>query len=117
VSAHCCCEVGRSVSGSEQFAVRTMDGDPHPPTFLGRCFEIAGWMLSGSIVALLPKCPLCLAAYVAIGTGVGLSIPTAAYLRMLLVILCVAALSYLTARRVRQFISRVFTTHRTLRHE
>jgi hypothetical protein len=100
VSTHCSCEVALSDPERETAGDRTTDGDLHPPKLVWRCLNIAQWMVPGTILAMLPKCPVCLAAYVAIGTGVGLSISTATYLRMSLVLLSIASLTYLAVRSV-----------------
>jgi hypothetical protein len=65
----------------------------------GRLREAAGWSASGVTLALLPKCPMCLAAYIAIGTGISVSTTTAASLRMSLIVVCSGSLVYLAIRR------------------
>jgi hypothetical protein len=107
VSTHRCCEAAPNGSDCAIIKAGTSNGVPQRPGFARRCLDIAGWMAPGVILALVPKCPACLAAYIALGTGIGLSVSTAAYLRMLLVILCVASLSYLAVGRVRHFVARV----------
>jgi hypothetical protein len=51
-------------------------------------------------LVLVPKCPLCLAAYVTLWTGLSLSLSTATYLRWGLLSLCVASLLFLTVKRL-----------------
>jgi len=65
-----------------------------------RMLELFRLLIPGAILVLLPKCPACFAAYIAIGTGIGISISTAAYIKMLLIVLCVASLSFLALKHV-----------------
>lgn len=65
-----------------------------------RSWAAAQWLAPGIVLALVPKCPACLAAYVALGTGIGISFTVAAWLRWLLIAACLAALGFLTARRI-----------------
>jgi hypothetical protein len=62
-------------------------------------WEIAGGALSVGVWVLMPKCPVCLAAYVALWTGLGLSFTTAKYVRWTLLVVSGAALIYLVVRR------------------
>ena len=92
---HCC-----------QTATRDRDNVRRPASRLRRGGEIAGWIVPSVTLALLPKCPVCVAAYVAFATGIGISLPTATYLRAMLAVLCVASLVLITARRLRSLFAR-----------
>jgi hypothetical protein len=65
------------------------------------------WMLPITTLALIPKCPMCVAAYVLLFTGVGLSLPAAAAVRWIVMGLGVAALAYLSLRTARRFRARM----------
>ena len=91
----CCDDESESVHEPTPVAPRS--------TFARRLREIAGWIVPAAGLALIPKCPACLAAYVAIGTGVGLSESSATHLRMILLVTFGASLSYLGLRRVQEW--------------
>jgi hypothetical protein len=55
---------------------------------------------SGALLVLLPKCPLCIAAYLALWTGAGVAMPVATHLRMALAIVFVASVTVLLIRRM-----------------
>jgi hypothetical protein len=76
----------------------------HKPHLLvvRHCPEVAGSVLPAVILVLLPKCPICIAAYIAMVTGVGISLPVTAHLRTLPVILCATSLIYFVARQIHQ---------------
>lgn len=63
-----------------------------------RGLAIAEWTLPGAILVLMPKCPMCVAMYVALFTGAGISISAASSLRTALIVLCAATLLGLALR-------------------
>ena len=71
--------------------------------------KLASWIVPSVTLALLPKCPACVAAYVLLATGIGISLPTATHLRVILVALCVASLVFIAARRLRSLFASRFS--------
>jgi len=62
--------------------------------------EAAGWIVPSATLVLLPKCPVCVAAYVALFSGVGISLTSAAWLRTSVLVLCSSALGWLVGKRL-----------------
>ena len=83
-----------------QMATRGRDGAPRSASRWRRRGEIVGWIIPSATLVLLPKCPVCVAAYVALFSGVGISLASAANLRISLLVLCVVALLCLALKRL-----------------
>jgi hypothetical protein len=67
---------------------------------LRRIRNAAEWALPGAILVAMPKCPACVAGYIALATGLGISLSVAAQLRLLVLTLCLGTLVFLGAKRV-----------------
>lgn len=65
-----------------------------------RWFGAGGCVGPGVMLVLLPKCPACVAAYLAVWTGAGLAAPVAEYLRPLLSVVFAASVIYLAVDRL-----------------
>lgn len=59
-----------------------------------RITKTSGAVLSAITLILMPKCPMCVAAYVALFTGISLSTPAATHLRTAVVTLCIGTLAF-----------------------
>lgn len=93
----CCCDTRSSERSGTQRAIR-----------------VANWLVPSIVLASLPKCPVCVAAYVTLFTGCGISFATAGLARWLILTGCIAFLAYLSVQTlcdlaVRFFVARGFT--------
>jgi hypothetical protein len=60
------------------------------------------WLFPATLLVLMPKCPLCVAAYVALFTGIGITVSTARWIQILMLVFCLASLAYLALRSWRK---------------
>jgi hypothetical protein len=96
---------GSAVSRAADAGAGASDGGVLPRVF--RALYLTRWApswLAGVILALLPKCPVCLVAYAA-WAGIGVSLPVARHLRFGVIatclVVCLAALVPLALRLTR----------------
>jgi hypothetical protein len=54
-----------------------------------RYAKLLQWLVPGAVLVLMPKCPACFAMYFALATGIGLTMSTAASLRIIIMLVCV----------------------------
>jgi hypothetical protein len=71
------------------------------PGLAARGVRALPWLVPSVLLVLLPKCPMCLAAWVAVLTGAGVSAATASSLRVALAAACALSLGYALLRFVR----------------
>ena len=88
MSAPCRCQTARDTAPSA----------PRWRRFAG----VVSWVFPTTALALIPKCPACVAAYVALATGIGISVPAATHLRTSMVFVCAASLVVLAVRRIKR---------------
>jgi hypothetical protein len=74
------------------------------PKFIRRAVDLIGWIVPGVILALVPKCPVCFAAYIALWTGIGLSLSVATCLRVSLMVVSIALILFFAVRSARPLI-------------
>jgi len=93
--ARCCKRTGQSADrspagNSRRLAAKAVSG--------------LRWILPATVLAIMPKCPVCFAAYLAIATGLGISVTAAAYLRGGLILASAAALIALAVGLARRYL-------------
>jgi len=70
------------------------------------------WFFPTAVLVLMPKCAFCVAAYVALFTGVGITVSTARWIQLLLLAFSLISLAYL-AFNLKPFLRRSNNVHRT----
>lgn len=110
------CNLESESTPAEPTAAATPPGDgPRRIGLAGiarRTWRGIQWLAPAVAMLLIPKCPLCVAAYVAMFTGVGITVPTAEWIQRLMLVTCLASLAFLAFRFIRTFL-RKNHVHRT----
>jgi len=93
---HCCS------GGDNASSALTAPSSVASISWTGRFVALVQWATPVVTLALIPKCPGCVAGYVLLFTGVGVSFTTATTLRWSIIGVSIAALAYLALRTARR---------------
>ena len=99
------CPFCDSDSPTERAGTNPADGKPSTG-FLRRAWLGTQWLFPTALLVLMPKCPLCVVAYVAMFTGIGITVATARWIQILMVVICVSSLAWLTFKLWRRRVLR-----------
>jgi hypothetical protein len=69
---------------------------------LRRAWEMTQWLCPTVAMIMIPKCPMCVAADIAIFSGLGVSVKTARWIQILMLCLCGISIVYLAIRYFRR---------------
>jgi len=98
-----------NLAGPKPSAPKLGEGQ-RPTGLLGRAWQNIQWLFPVTLLVLMPKCPLCVVAYVALFTGIGITVSTAGWIQILMPVLCLSLLAYLAVRHWRRrFTARGFS--------
>ena len=75
--------------------------EPASGSLVRQLSKITGALLPGALLVLLPKCPLCLAAWLTLATGLSFSATGAAWVRPIMMTLWVTGLVAIFWRGIR----------------
>lgn len=91
----CCCEHDRGAATDADSATRNLKSAAGWRQRVGVGIQ---WAVPVCILALVPKCPVCVAGYVLLFTGIGISTSAASTLRWGLIATCGVILGLLALR-------------------
>ena len=85
---------------------KSREENPKAPQSIRRATTAsAKWLLPSIGLVFIPKCPMCLAGYIALA-GVGISFEAADWLRFTLIWTCIASLACFAALTIRRILRR-----------
>ena|SRR5438105_686147 len=70
-----------------------------PTGLLRRAWRGFQWLFPAALLVLMPKCPMCVVAYLALFTGIGISVSAAKLIQILMMAFCLISLAYLAVRQ------------------
>jgi hypothetical protein len=66
------------------------------------------WIAPSAVLALMPKCPLCVASYYTLLTGLGMSLAAAVVVRNLLIVVCIGMLTLAALGALRKLMGAIW---------
>lgn len=80
-------------------------------------YRAVSWIVPAVVLAAMPKCPLCLAAYVALFTGLGISLAAAKFAWWSVAICGVTLLMFLAAPAMRRLLRAIECVRHSLTYD